>query len=394
MENPSDVAIFQECVRESARNLVPLLREQAELTELLCRVSPLVMRALNARGLFRLLQPALYGGREQSIDLLIDVLQTLGRGCLSTAWVSFHVASHFWLLARWPKVVQDTVWRETSDTLISSSLDYESGRADCLEDGSGYCFSGAWDLVSAVDEASYVILGALTQPECNGVRRKVIGIVPRKSLEVIGTRRACGLCGTGRKSLRAQGLFVHSEWVLDAESLNNGTAPGLRFNFASVFLIPVSGLTPHLAAAAILGNAQGCYDEFVTGAGLRRTAHSQRPTSQYVAQQMCLAEAHALITSGSLLIKRDAREAAAIAQKGELASRQQQLSWRMNAAYAARQGTRAVDILFAAYGGGGNYMANNAQRRFRDAHAAISCFQVSWDAIATEFGSAIISITE
>ncbi|MCW3678779.1 acyl-CoA dehydrogenase family protein [Burkholderia cenocepacia] len=388
------VAISQEDVREAARKLVPLLREQAELTEALCRVSPMVMQVLNGSGLLRLLQPSAYGGKEESIGLLLEVLQILGSGCLSTAWVSSNAASHFWMLARWPNVVQDAIWRENSGALISSALDYAAGQADRLEDGSGYCFSGTWDFASGVDDASYVMLGALTGPERDGARRKVIGIFPRNSLDVLDTWHVCGLCGTGSKSLRGQGLAVRDDWVVDAESLDDGTAPGLRFNSAPLFRIPVKGMFPHLAAAGILGNAQGCYDEFVTGARLRRTTHSRLPADQFVAQQMYLAEAHALITSGTLLIQQDAQEATEIAKRGELASRERQLRWRMNAAYAAQQGTRAVDLLFAAYGGGGNYRANNAQRRFRDAHAAVSRNQVSWDAIAADFGSAALSVAE
>ncbi|WP_433706522.1 hypothetical protein [Paraburkholderia sacchari] len=380
-----------EDVRESARKLVPLLREQAELTEALLRVSPVAMKALVESGLLRLLQPSAYGGKEENPALLIEVLQTLGRGCLSTAWVGFRFASHVWMLTMWPVSVQDAIWRPAPDVLIGSCFADAAASAVRLPDASGYCFSGVWEFVTGIDDAAYVMLGARSEPGCDGKCRTLIGIVPRASLEVIDGPGMLGLCGTGNRSVGSRGVVVRDDWVIEASSLSDCAAPGLMCASAPVFRMPVTGLLPHLASAVLLGNAQGCYDEFITGARARRTTHSRLPPDQFVAQQMHVAEAQALIISGTLLIQGDAEQAAVIAKRGEPAPAQLQGVWRMHAAHAARLATRAVDLLFAAYGGGGNFLANNAQRRFRDTHAAISHELLAWEAVAAEFGSQALS---
>jgi len=51
-------------LRASARALLPVLRERARETELLRRVPDETIRELQAAGLFKVLQPACYGGFE------------------------------------------------------------------------------------------------------------------------------------------------------------------------------------------------------------------------------------------------------------------------------------------------------------------------------------------
>ncbi|WP_433706532.1 acyl-CoA dehydrogenase family protein [Paraburkholderia sacchari] len=370
---------------KKAEELAPLLRELAPRTEELRTLSPAVFDAVRASGVLRLLQPASYGGAEAGYDVLLKVLEILATGCPSTAWVGFNAASHNWMLAMWPKSAQDAVWGPDPDAVISSSLIYPAGKATLSADGSEYVVSGAWPFSSGVNHASWVMLGATVQ-EGEAQGRRVIALVPKSEIKVIDVWHVAGLTGTGSNNLEAKDLKIRREWVVDADSLSNCTAPGLEFNEAPIFRAPVFGLFPHLVSAVVLGNAKGAYDEFIAGAAQRKTTYARLTPAQLVPLQLRIAEVAVLITSGQLLLQADAREAMRIASTGEAAPMADQIRWRRNAAFAAAQGTRAMDLLFAAYGGGGIYKSNHAQQRFRDAHAAISHIQVSWDINATESG--------
>ena len=70
-----------------ARDLAPTLRERARQTELDRNVSPLVIKELQAAGLFRALQPKRYGGFELSPTAFYDAAIELGAACGSTGWV-------------------------------------------------------------------------------------------------------------------------------------------------------------------------------------------------------------------------------------------------------------------------------------------------------------------
>ena len=381
---PNATPTEQEWIQK-AEELAPLLREHAPRTEELRTISPPVADAVRASGVLRLLQPASYGGAEADYDLMLKVLEILASGCPSTAWVGFNAASHNWMLAMWPKSAQDEVWGPDPDAIVSSSLVYPAGKATLSDDGSEYVISGMWPFSSGVNLASYVMLGATVQNgEAQG--KRVIALVPKSQVKVIDVWHVAGLTGTGSNNLEGKDLRVRRDWVVEADSLSNATAPGLAINKAPIFRAPIFGLFPHLVAAVILGNARGGYDEFIAGAAQRKTTYARLTPAQLVPLQLRIAEVSALLTSAELLLQADAKEAMSIARTGEAAPMTEQIRWRRNAAFAAAQGTRAMDLLFSAYGGGGIYKTNHAQQRFRDAHAAISHIQASWDINAADFG--------
>jgi 3-hydroxy-9,10-secoandrosta-1,3,5(10)-triene-9,17-dione monooxygenase len=230
------------------------------------------------------------------VDLVRCLAQRLARGCLSSAWVGFNAASHAWMLAMWPSAAQDAIWGESPGAVISSSLLYPAGKAVAVADGSGLLFSGKWAFSSGVDHADFVMLGAMLEVP-GGAQKKVIGIVRKDQLTVIDTWHVSGLKGTGSKNLNGDGLFVPTDWVVENDSLSDGSAPGLLGNEAAVYRVPVFGMFPHLTAAVMIGNAQGCYDEFLLGSAARRTTYSRTPAAQLVSLQMRVAKAGALIRS-------------------------------------------------------------------------------------------------
>ena len=106
---------------ERARTLVPQLKERAAATEELRRLPPETEEQLHASGLFRIMQPARYGGFEMDPEVFFKVQMILAEGCMSTAWVLGVVAIHNWQLGLFDDRAQQDVWGEDDATLISSS---------------------------------------------------------------------------------------------------------------------------------------------------------------------------------------------------------------------------------------------------------------------------------
>src|ERR1700694_2814600 len=66
---------------------MPVLRERARKTELLRRVPDETISDLRAAGLFKVLQPACYGGYEADMETYFDVVLTLSAADGSVGWV-------------------------------------------------------------------------------------------------------------------------------------------------------------------------------------------------------------------------------------------------------------------------------------------------------------------
>ncbi|MGH2364419.1 MAG: acyl-CoA dehydrogenase family protein, partial [Chloroflexota bacterium] len=97
-------------LRQRVRELVPMLRERAAECEQLRRVPEDVVSRFRKAGFFRILQPARFGGLELDYGLTQLAMSELGRGCGSSSWVQAVVASHGWLLGRFPIEAQEAVW--------------------------------------------------------------------------------------------------------------------------------------------------------------------------------------------------------------------------------------------------------------------------------------------
>ena len=130
--------IFRTCVREAlarARELVPFLREQAPKCEQLRRLTPEVLEALHTRGLFRYMQPKVWGGMELPFVAHYDIPETLARGDISIAWVVVNLAGHHRSMTWWPRKAQEEVWGANPDAGVASGIAYQQGRGVPVEGG-------------------------------------------------------------------------------------------------------------------------------------------------------------------------------------------------------------------------------------------------------------------
>src|SRR5262245_13373684 len=97
-------------VLERARALVPVLAARAAATEADRRVPDETIADYHRAGLFRVLQPAAYGGLELDFGTFAMITRELARGCGSSAWVYVVVGELFWVLATFPEEAQQEIW--------------------------------------------------------------------------------------------------------------------------------------------------------------------------------------------------------------------------------------------------------------------------------------------
>ena len=98
----SDTAAHEAALIEQARGMVPLLKERAVETERDRRLSDATDALFREAGLYRILQPARYGGMELDYGVQTRLARELGRGCASSAWVCSILPCHGWVVGMFP----------------------------------------------------------------------------------------------------------------------------------------------------------------------------------------------------------------------------------------------------------------------------------------------------
>ncbi len=145
---------------ERARALVPQIAAGAREGREARRVPERIIEQIAEAGLFRILQPAAWGGYEMKPETYYDVLIALAEGDMSVGWVYGVLGVHPWLMGLMdPRAVAD-VWGHDDSVRLCSSL-MPVGKAEKVE--GGFRVSGHWRFSSGCHYAQWALLGGIVQ---------------------------------------------------------------------------------------------------------------------------------------------------------------------------------------------------------------------------------------
>jgi resorcinol 4-hydroxylase (FADH2) len=387
MNQVAEKVAMEELIRR-ARELIPTLRARARSVEEARRVSADTTRLLREAELFRLMQPARFGGFEYGFTELIDIVFEIGRGCGSTAWCYGLGAVHQWLLATFPLQAQHDVWDSDPDTLLCGSY---APATNALRTGRGFEISGRWSFASNCDNSDWALVGVMFPAEGDAKPKPGFLLLPRKDYEIEDDWFTVGLAGTGSKSIVVrEKLFVPEHRMLTFEQASSNNPPGAAEHANGVYRIPFLAGVPVSIASPALGMVQGAIDEFVEFIGERTTRGAVAGGGQRMAQfaqvQSRIAEASAALDAAKLLLKRDTREVEMSAASRQLISVDKRIRNRRDHAYVVRLAVQAANALFEAVGGGGLNLSSGIQRAWRDVNGVAHHVSLNWDVVSTMYG--------
>jgi resorcinol 4-hydroxylase (FADH2) len=380
----------------AAQELVPTLRAKAQATEQARRVSPEMMEAFARAGLFRLMQPARYGGYEYGFTAFIDAISELGRGCTSSAWDCAIGSIHQWLIALFPPEAQDDVWKSTPDAFACVSY-APTGTTEKVDDG--YLVHGRWQFVSNADNSEWLILGAQFPGSEKGAPPEPgFLLAPRSAWRIEDSWYVAGQAGTGSKTVSIEKpTFVPGHRKLTIAAAASGAPPGAKVNTHPLYRIPFLSALPVCLVSPLLGTALGAVEEFVNLCGVRVTrgavAGGGNRLSEFFPVQSRVAEASALADAARLLINRNTAEVERVAMLGQTLSVDQRIRNRRDHAFAARLARDAVEAVFSAVGGGGLALDQPIQRMWRDSNAIVRHITLNWDAVSSMVGQHLLGLT-
>jgi len=377
-------------LKSRAEALIPVLRERAARAEELRRLPDETIADLHRSGLFRVLQPKRVGGSELPFRALVELVAITARGCGSTAWVLANLAAHHWLFGMWPKQAQDEVWGPSPDSLIGSALIFPRGRAHRVD--GGYRLTGRWPFSSGVDPSAWNMVGAIAQDGDMGPAEPRIFLLPAQDYTIIDTWHVIGLAGTGSKDVAVDDVFVPEYRTLAVNQIVGGPNPGSEVNPSVLYQLPAISLFAFCIAGVSLGIAQSAVEHFTEATRTRLSSYSGRNVADFNTVQVHVAEAAALADAARAIMLADCDAATASVAAGTIPDLAERARYRRDGAFAASLCTKAVDVLFAATGGGAIYARNPLQRAFRDVHAANAHYVLNWDINGAMYGRVALGL--
>ena len=359
----------------TARDLVPVLAERAAKADADRAISAETHAAFVETGLYRIHQPARFGGFEWDLSAMIDIAAEIGRGCGSSAWIFTNLAVQNLILGMNNPEAQEDVWGDNPNALVASSFPARGGTARKVD--GGIVADGLWSFASGVDFADWNNMQVFL-PQEGGPPEHRFALVPRSDYEVVDDWFAAGLAGTGSRSIRLTECFIPEHRTLQTTRIMGGTSPGSELNPAALYRVPPLTLGTKVFSGPALGIARGALDIIQDDLRERKNVAGV-PMAELPTAQVRVAEAGAEIEAAWALLLKDCADALAIAEAGGVPEIDQRARWRLNNAFAGQLCLRAVERLHPLVGARGLDHDGPFQRAWRDIHAAVLQITMSWD---------------
>lgn len=383
IDQPSDIEL-----RARARDILPRIRARARDAEALRRIPDETIADIRDAGLFRILQPARWGGYERGIQLFLDIAMDIASTCGSSGWVYSVLGVHNWHLALFDERAQAEVWGENSDTLTASAYS-PLGKVERVE--GGFRLDGTWRISSGCHHGAWVLLGGVLS-EAAGPQYYTF-LVPRADFEIIDTWHVAGLAATGSNNLKLDTVFVpdHRAHKMPAEGIGG---PGTAVNPGEIYRFPFPSVLTNSITAPMLGMARGAVDAHIELMRERkRAAYGGEAAAMSGFAQKHVADAMAMIDGAALLMRANLAEMAEQIRSGAGIERELRLRVRRDQTRGSVAAIDATNLVFANSGGAAILLSSPIQRAWRDVNAARVHAANEVERLAAAYGGEQLGIT-
>jgi alkylation response protein AidB-like acyl-CoA dehydrogenase len=343
----------------AAQRLAPLLAAEGDAIEAQRRLTPKVVDALHAAGLYRLLLPRMLEGAELDLAQFSLVIEALAKADGSAAWCVCQANG----CAQSAGFLALDMAREVFGA-PRAVLAWGPGSAEVAEVPGGFRISGRWSFASGCRQANwlgcYVPVAdaggaALDAPDGTPLLRTFL--FPAASAEITDVWQVLGLKGTASDAYAVSDLFVPAERSFLRNAPLRTDYPLYRFTINSVYMAGFPGVA--------LGLARAMLAEFIALAQAKTPRLTRNPLREDRVVQSQVAEAEAKLGAARALLQQALEEAWGAAAEGRVTV-EHRLKMRLASTYAIRLAREVADTVFHAAGAGAIYLSNPLERRMRD----------------------------
>jgi 3-hydroxy-9,10-secoandrosta-1,3,5(10)-triene-9,17-dione monooxygenase len=253
-------ALFEDLMN-NAKALKPYLIETMPTANEARKVPEETIKRFIEAGLFRMLQPASFGGYEMNPKYFYDVVREVSSACPSSGWVLSVLGVHNWEVALLPEQTQREVWGEDDTTLICSSY-MPVGKVERVD--GGYTLSGHWYFSSGCDHSDWAFLGGMAPPENEGEGPALMSfLVPKADFKIDDDWHVSGLKASGSKGIIVEDAFIPSH---RGHSFVDGfmcVGEGQKINKSPIYKLPFGQVFTRAVSQPAIGAAQGALDTYI-----------------------------------------------------------------------------------------------------------------------------------
>ncbi|BBC29264.1 hypothetical protein SGFS_005580 [Streptomyces graminofaciens] len=343
----------------AARELIPLLRANAERTERDGNPVPENIRALREAGLFRLTKPAEFGGLELGLPTLVEIISEVGRGCPSTGWILANDAASADFAWQVNEQARAYMFKDDPDTLVLSTNSLSGSTARKTDDGT--LISGRFPWSSGCEISEWVVfLGVPVFDEEQNLVAAVNAVAPTSDVTIERTWQVSGMSGTGTQTIVVEDLFIP-----EYRTVTNAIADLLRDEDQRPSDVTAGSL---LSLSSVVGAARGALDVVTEALTRKKRPISTTPYESVTdspVMRMRYAEAKHLVDS-AVLHMRHAAERLDGRAHDEPTPWVERAEIRMHMASALQHARQGVEKLLDVNGASSFRLSDPLQRYWRD----------------------------
>jgi alkylation response protein AidB-like acyl-CoA dehydrogenase len=349
-----------------ARALGPAIAAAADAIEATRRIPPELAAALHRAGLFRMLLPRRFGGREDAPGDYLLAVEEVARHDASVAWNIFVANSTVLIAAYLPPESAHRIF-DAPEALIAWG---PPTGIPCRAVPGGYVVTGRWDFASGCRLATWMGAHCPVQEPDGSLRMSPVTgrphirtlLFPLERCRLLDTWNTIGLRGTASDSYEVEGVFVPEAFTSTREDPRLRTEPGPLFAFTQQGLYAVG------VAGVALGTARAMVEGFMDLAaakvprGLPRLAEEPLVQDGVARAEAKLGSARAWLLEilGDIHARAGTEEPISVLDRGRV---------RLGCAQAIQSAVEVADWAHRAAGTDGIFPGRGPfERRFRDIH--------------------------
>lgn len=203
------------------------LRDEQEATEQRTYYSAQTHELFKQAGLYRILQPRMFGGYEFDIETFYRVVMELTRGCPSTGWCFCLGAAHvLQVAALFPEDGQREIFAANGGHFVAASRDLPAGTVTPA--GDGYIVTGTWNYCSGAPYSTHFIARALLADADGRTSEDSLNVlvaIPRADWTMLDDWHGLlGLRGSGSHSIEVKDAEVPGHFVVTSDPFSFDTS--------------------------------------------------------------------------------------------------------------------------------------------------------------------------
>ena len=351
-----------------ARAIVPVLCTEAPKIEALGQLTPTVVDALHARGLYRTLLPGQLNGYGVGIETFVKIMEVLAAADASTAWCVGQASGCSMAAGYVEPEIAQKIWGDDPRGVLAWGFQVE-GRAKVVP--GGYLVRGKWAFGSGGHHATW--MGGHCHVELpdgsllSGSDGKPIErtmLFRQEQLTWFSTWDVVGLRGTGSDTYTVTGLFVPEAYTVrrDVAEERRIDDPFYQFSTTSAYSCGFAGVS--------MGIARGMLDALKDLAQTKQPSNTARMLRDSPVMHHLIAENEAVLRSARAFMLETIRDGEDRIRRDGALDLEAKVMMRLASTTAIQRAKQVAEFAYHEAGATAIFASNAFERKMRDIHAS------------------------